>query len=172
MTDWVQWFHQQLQSSAEGFTWGFSQIPAHLLDQIPVEPDVLGTWQPVRHVWHITGYERCLALPTMKQWSGAPLPPGDAWQDDDEAWAAADKSPGVLIAAFQKVRQEQIDLLEQLANVDWETPRQTLWGDRPLSWIVTKTFQHTYEHGDTLLRMGLWWEYILNEIAKAQAQAQ
>ena len=24
--------------------------------------------------------------------------------------------------------------------------------------IVTKTYQHTFEHGDTLLRMGLWWE--------------
>jgi len=23
---------------------------------------------------------------------------------------------------------------------------------------VTKTYQHTFEHGDTLLRMALWWK--------------
>jgi hypothetical protein len=41
----------------------------------------------------------------------------------------------------------------------------TLWRPRPLSWIVTKTFQHTYEHGDTLLRMVLWWKHIAAQIA-------
>ncbi len=172
MTDWETWFRYQLQASADGFIWGFSQIPASLQGQLPVEPGYLGTWQPLRHIWHVTGYERCLALPAMKQWLGEPLPE-DTWQDDDDAWsAAAEKSPAGLIASFRKVRQEQIDLLASLAGADWQTPRETLWGNRPLSWVVTKTFQHTYEHGDTLLRMGLWWQHILNEIAKAQAKAQ
>jgi len=40
-----------------------------------------------------------------------------------------------------------------------------------LAWVITKTFQHTYEHGDTLLRMGLWWQHILNEIVRAQGKA-
>ena len=173
MTDWAQWFQYQLQASGDGFIWGFSQLPEYLLDQLPVEPGYLGTWQPLRHVWHVTEYERCLALPTMKQWLSGPMPPEDAWKDDDAAWAAVkDRRPAALSAAFRQVRQQQIDLLAQLANADWETPRETLWGMRPLSWIVTKTFQHTYEHGDTLLRMGIWWEHILGEIAKAQAKAQ
>ena len=171
MTDWTRLFQYQLQASADGFIWGFSQIPAALQLQLPVEPGYLGTWPPLWHVWHIIGYERYLALPSMNQWLGGPLPPGDAWKDDDEAWAAAEKSPDAYITSLQMVRQEQLHLLEQLASVDWETPSQTLWGNRPLSWIVTKTFQHTYEHGDTLLRMGLWWEHILNEIAKGQAIA-
>lgn len=171
MADCAQWFQYQLKASADGFTWGFSQLPAALQDQFPVEPGYLGTWQPIRHLWHVAGYERFLALPAMQQWLGAPLPPGDSWHDDDAAWTAeTGKSPAVLIAAFQKVRQEQIDLLNQLVGVDWETPRETLWGHKSLSWVITKTFQHTYEHGDTLLRMGLWWEFILNEIAKAQAK--
>jgi hypothetical protein len=109
----------------------------------------------------------------MKQWLGAPLPAGDTWLDDDAAWAAVqDKSPAALSAAFRQVRQQQIDLLDQLARADWQAPRETLWGDKPLSMIVTKTFQHTYEHGDTLLRMGIWWEHILGEIAKGQAKTE
>jgi len=170
-TDYSQWFRYQLQASADSFTWALAQIPSHLHDQLPVEPNYLGTWQPLRHVWHVTGYERSLVLPTMQQWLGAPLPPDDAWKDDDEAWAAVvEKDQAALSASFRAVRQEQIDLLEPLAGVDWQTPRATLWGERPLSWIVAKTFQHTYEHGDTLLRMGLWWEHILKEIARAQAE--
>ncbi len=171
MTDYSKWFQHQLQSSADAFTWAISRIPAALHDQLPVEPGYLGTWPPLRHVWHVTGYERGLALPAMQQWLGAPLPPGDAWKDNDETWAAvADKSTPGLIAAFQQMRQQQIDLLQPLAAVDWETPRATLWGERSLAWVVTKTFQHTYEHSDTLLRMSLWWEHILKEIAKAQAK--
>jgi hypothetical protein len=170
-TDWAHWFQYQLQASADGFAWGFSQVPASLRDQIPIDPQYLGTWPPLRHVWHVTEYERCLALPGMQQWLGAPLQPGDAWQDDDPAWAAvADKRPAALVAAFRAVRQEQVELLAKLAGADWEAPRETLWGPRPLSWIVTKTFQHTYEHGDTLLRMGLWWQHILKEIAKANKE--
>jgi hypothetical protein len=49
-------------------------------------------------------------------------------------------------------------LVDALEQVDWEAPQATLWGDKPLKMIVTKTYQHTFEHGDTLLRMGLWWE--------------
>jgi hypothetical protein len=170
MTDWVPWLHTQLRASADGFIWGFSQIsPAHL-DQLPPDTSYLGTWPPLRHIWHVTEYERCLALPVMNEWLDISLPDED-WLDDDPAWAAVqDKSPAALSAAFLRVRQQQIDLLDRLATADWQAPRETLWGQRSLSWVVTKTFQHTWEHGDTLLRMGLWWDHILDEIAAAQAK--
>ena len=87
MTDWVAWFRYQLQASADGFVWAFSQIPPVLLDK--------------------------------------------------------------------------------LIDADWNAQRETLWGYKPLSMIVTKTFQHTYEHSDTLLRMGIWWEGILEEAKKS-----
>jgi hypothetical protein len=35
--------------------------------------------------------------------------------------------------------------------------------------VVTKTFQHTYEHADTILRMGLSWHHMLEERAQAGA---
>ena len=58
---------------------------------------------------------------------------------------------------------QQIDLLDSLASVDWAETRPTVWGDKPLSLVVTKTYQHTFEHGDTLLRMGLWWKDMAEE---------
>jgi hypothetical protein len=167
MTDWVTWFRYQLQASADGFAWAFSQIPPALREKLPPDPDYLGTWQPVRHVWHVTEYERCLVIPSMNQWLGGSMPNGDTWLDDDNAWAKVqNRGFEELTSAFHHIRQQQIELLEKLINVDWNTPQDTLWGHKPLSMIVTKTFQHTYEHGDTLLRMGLWWEEILEEEAK------
>jgi hypothetical protein len=170
MTDWATWFRYQLQASADGFAWAFMQLSPSLHKGLPPEPAYLGTWSPARHLWHVTEYERWLVIPSMAQWLGGALPSGDVWADDDESWAKAqERGSDELISAFKQVRQQQIDMLEQLASVDWDAPRETLWGMKPLSFIVTKTFQHTYEHGDTLLRMGLWWEFILGEMAKHAA---
>ena len=86
------------------------------------------------------------------------MPGEDAWLDDDHSWTQSKKrGADDIAAAFCAVRQEQIALLKQLESADWETPRETLWGMKPLKMIVTKTYQHTFEHGDTLLRMALWW---------------
>jgi hypothetical protein len=103
----------------------------------------------------------------MYLWLAGPMPPDEDWPDDDETWAnVQERGFEALMANFRRVRQQQIDLLDQLTTVDWSEPRETLWGPKPLSMVVTKTFQHTYEHGDTLLRMGLWWETILEEEAQ------
>lgn len=170
MTDWVIWFRRQLQASGDGFVWAARQLPPAYHHAFPPDPNYLGTWEPARHVWHVAEYERCLALPSMRQWIGGPLPDGATWPDDDRAWASArHQSLEELCVAFQTVRQAQIALLDELAALDWEAPRDTLWGRKPLAMIVTKTFQHTYEHGDTLLRMVLWWQHIEQAIAAASA---
>jgi len=160
-TDWNTWFHYQLKASADGLEWAFSQIPTRLHHKLLPDPEYFGAWQPARHVWHITEYERCLALPAMRQWLGGPLPPADAREDEDAAWAKVQARDFFsLTAAFRAVRQEQIDLLDQFTPADWTTSIQTGWGPRPLSMVVTKTFQHTYEHADTLLRTVIWLSHL------------
>lgn len=172
MTNWVPWFRNQLKASADGFVWALSQIPQYLREDLPPDPDYLGTWAPVRYVWHITEYEKCLALPSMKQWLGGTIPTGEDWPDNDDAWTKVqNRGFETLTAAFLATRQQQIDLLDQLVKVDWQKPRETFWGLKPLSMIVTKTFQHTYEHGDTLLRMAIWWEATLEEQARDSKNA-
>jgi len=125
MTDWPAWFRYQLKASADGLVWGFAQLNPEWLEQTPPDPQSLGTWPALRHLWHVTEYERCLALPSMQLWLGGPLPAEDAWDNSDEAWATLpDKNPPALIAAFLDVRQQQIALLDQLEGVDSLTARQ------------------------------------------------
>ena len=173
MTDWVPWFSYQLKASGEAFVWAAQQLRSSDHFTLPPEPGYLGTWPAARHVWHVTGYERCLALPAMQGWLDGEASSAEEWHDDDAAWeAAADQSMERLLGEFQAIRQVQIALLDRLAAVDWNALRKTGWGDKPLAWIVTKTFQHTYEHGDTLMRMVLWREHIEALMAAAQVAAE
>ena len=167
MTNWANWFRAQLQSSADGFVWASEQIAPALHYQLPPRPGYLGTWPPIRHVWHVTKYECTLVIPSMCQWLGGPLADGEGWHegdDDDDDFARACQSGlADVVAAFCDIRRQQIVMLDELERVDWEAPQVTLWGDKPLKMIVTKTYQHTFEHGDTLLRMGRWWEELQQE---------
>jgi hypothetical protein len=173
MTDWATWFRCQLQASADGLVWAVQQIDAVNLLRLPPRPGYLGTWPPARHVWHITEYERCLALPSMQQWIGERYPDDAVWPDDDATWATVQhQSLDDLLAHFQAIRHEQIALLEKLTEIDWQAPRTTLWGEKPLAMVVTKTFQHTYEHGDTLLRMALWWKDFEAREAELRANSE
>jgi hypothetical protein len=167
MTGLVEWFLYQLKASADGFEWAFSRIPSSFREQLPPDPEYLGTWPPARHVWHVTEYERCLVIPNMYKWLNGPLVPESDWHDDDNTWAIVqDRGFDELIAKFRQARKQQIELLDQFTEKDWSSPRETFFGPKPLSWFVSKTFQHTYEHGDTLLRMGLWWEDALEDEAR------
>ncbi len=164
MTNWVEWFKYQLKASGDGFTWAFEQIsPAYQCELPPSEP--LGLWSPLRHIWHVTEYERYIALPVMYQWLDKPKPDGNLWNDSDEMWTSVKDNPiEDFIQEFHLVRQQQIDLLGELETVDWTSTRDTFWGTKPLTMVVTKTYQHTFEHGDTLMRMSLWWEAILDHL--------
>jgi len=169
--NWIEWFLTQLQSSAEGFEWAFWSVPGHLRRALPIDEGYMGLWPAARHVWHVTEYERCVAMPAMRDWLGGEQPLTDPWLDDDDAWSKnLHLSDKALIDRFWGVRRQELALFQDLRLVDWNECRDTGWGRKPLSWVVTKTYQHTWEQGDTLMRMGLWWEHILEQIALAQAK--
>lgn len=169
--DLSDWFHNQLLTSAEGAVWAFSQIPIKRYGCCPPAPHYLGTWPPARHLWHLLHYERCLAIPSMHQWTDkANAPRDEDWADDDDTWAKAWATGLVdLPSQFLTIRQEQLQLLRVVPPDDWHSIRTTLWGKKPFTMVVTKTYQHTLEHCDTLLRMALWWDDAERDIAARQA---
>ena len=150
-----QWFHDHLRASAEGFVWGVEQIPVER--QLNQPPEGLGEWSVARHIFHMAFYEQTYALPGMRQWLGASLP-DQKGLDEDVAWDGGRQEIDHLLVAFQKVRDEQIALLEKYDDLAWNTTRETVWGPVTLAWVVSKTYQHTAEHTSDVMRIGLFWD--------------
>ncbi len=152
------WFHQQLQTSADGFLWAIAQIPE---ERIYLAPRA-DKWPVARLIYHLARYEQRLVLPSMLQWTGGPKPVVGTQQEDeaqeDHDWHAGQDHPiHTLIADFQTARSQQIALLAQFDEQSWHEQRDVIWGHLPLKWVVTKTYQHTLEHTDEVLRAYLWW---------------
>ena len=149
-----EWFHNQLQSSADGLVWGAQQVPTARRNIKP--PEALGEWTASRHIFHMLFYEQNIALPAMKQWLGIEIPLEGV--DEDFEWGEGTDKIDNLLAEFKKVRDEQIQLLEKFDDQAWNSTCKTIWGPVTLAWVVSKTFQHTAEHTSDILRIALFWD--------------
>jgi hypothetical protein len=150
-----QWFNNQLQASADGFVWGAEQVPVERRFLQP--PAELGEWSAARHVFHMVYYDQNFALPGMQQWLGGP---GVVTHELDEgaAWSNAQDVERLLMD-FREARSAQIALLSRFDDKLWNETRETIWGPKTLLWVVSKTFQHTCEHTDGVLRIALFWDF-------------
>jgi hypothetical protein len=153
-----QWFHEQLQASADGFVWGTEQVPDARRYVQP--PAGLGEWTVARHVFHLLYYEQTIALPSMRQWLDGIIPPTEEL-DEDVAWANQQESVESLLDKFRTVRAEQIALLPKFDDSTWNATCEAVWGPVTLLWVVSKTYQHTAEHTNDVMRIGLFWDLYL-----------
>jgi hypothetical protein len=160
--DLSEWFTRQLDASAEGFLWSIEQVPPRR--RLVTPPAPLGEWNVARHLFHMVYYEQLIALPSMKLWLGVPFSLTDEEYDEDAAWGNG-KEIDPMMAEFRAVRAEQIVLLQEFSERLWEETRPTIWGDKTLKWVVTKTYQHTNEHTHDVLRMALFWDSIRRRVS-------
>jgi hypothetical protein len=92
--NFTRWFHEHLQTSANGFVWGTEQVPEARRYAPP--PKGLGEWTVARHVFHLWYYEQTIALPSMYQWLAGAMPSVED-SDEDIAWSKTqDKVEGLL----------------------------------------------------------------------------
>ncbi|MBE3143746.1 MAG: DinB family protein, partial [Planctomycetes bacterium] len=120
-------------------------------------PAGLGEWTAARHIFHMLYYEQTIALPSMRQWLGDECPSTDG-VDEDVAWAEGQENVESLLAEFRKVRVEQVALLPRLDDAVWNAVHETVWGPVTLLWVVSKTYQHTTEHINDVMRIALFWD--------------
>ena len=158
MMNLSQWFHDQLHASADGFEWGAQLVPG--ARRLLQPPQGLGEWSVSRHGFHMGFYEQTIALPSMRQWLGDHCPSLDGF-DEDVAWEECKDVVTGLLAEFKKVRAEQIGLLPIFDDLAWNSTRETVWGPVTLAWVVSKTYQHTAEHTNDVMRIALFWDRYL-----------
>lgn len=162
------WFGGQLHSSMENFLWSLGEVPTARLFLTP--PHGLGDWSAAQQLFHVLAYERDCVVSSMRQRLGEPKPTvfEESW-DENAEWQKA--QAGVIgtnlldemQTHFRRVRQAQIDLLPHFTDDHWMQTRDTGWGDIPLKWLVSKTWQHTYEHTSNVMRIVLFWDTFASE---------
>ena len=155
MNNTSSWFSNQLQSTLDGLIWSTNQVPASRWNQLP--PKVFGEWSAARHLFHMGFYEATIALPSIRIWLGDPRP--EVLPDEDKAWSEL-AAPNLVSLSqhMRSVRQEQIALLPEFEQADWDKGLLTGWGEVSLFWVVSKTFQHTAEHTHDIMTLALFWD--------------
>ena len=126
-----------------------------------------GAWSMAMNLAHMVVYEEQLATPVLEAMSAGgnaqDLVPGGG-----EEWllggatAIASEPIETLAARLRAVRERAIAIVESTPADLFNQPRTMLWsgrnGGKPLalSWVATKTFQHTWEHGNAILRVAMF----------------
>jgi hypothetical protein len=161
-------FSELLQTSTEQVSWAIQQMPRDMYYSVsPRHPD---SWSVARIILHLQFQEERVVLPNMRLW----LPERSAYaeqddaliehykefaalvHDEEETWKSK-PDVGSVLARFQENRKKQSALVNIFPDNVWEEEKQTVWGTVTLRWAITKTYQHTVEHINDILKPALYW---------------
>lgn len=97
----------------------------------------------------------------MRQWFGDSAPQIASQEEgtaaEEGAWSDGQgQSVDTMRSSLRLLRADQIALASHAPDGLWCEERQALWGTVTLQWVTTKTYQHTLEHTDEILRQYLW----------------
>jgi hypothetical protein len=94
--------------------------------------------------------------------SGTPEPPPNASDGAElrEERALSDAPLEEILDRLRVARQRQVDALRAMTDERFETATTTRWrsqGARPAAWVAAKTLQHTWEHGNSVMQIALFY---------------
>lgn len=153
---------RRLRDSLADVEFGLSAVPErwrHTLSP-EVAPDA---WTVAMNLAHLTFYEENVGLRLLRSFE----PGFDATNEregGDERWflaetvtLAADPVAAIL-ARLRDARAQQIALVESFGDTRLNDGVTPLWSEptHTAGWVATKTFQHTWEHGNAILRAALF----------------
>ncbi|MDQ7026196.1 MAG: hypothetical protein Q9P01_13815 [Anaerolineae bacterium] len=160
----VQWFKAQHQNSLDMFVWAVQQIPEERLKLAPPAGAWFEAWSVHQQIHHLYLYEK-LILPFKRQWlpNASPTSQEDIvmlrhlWSEQERHWYKKEASH--WLNEWCTLRKESIQLLKKYDESAWcETKETTFWGVKSLFWMYSKTLQHTLEHTDSVMKIGIFWD--------------
>ncbi|MGC9778340.1 MAG: DinB family protein [Candidatus Heimdallarchaeota archaeon] len=169
---------KQLEETAQILDWAMKLVPEERLLEIPphsshskASEDVkryFGSWSAYRIFFHLIHYEENVALPNMLLWLDKSQHIERKCGGETKAYQEALEKRidlETLLDSFHKVRKKQIDVINNIPDKLWiEKKPNTNWGNVTVEFIVTKSIQHTLEHGNKILRNVLFWDSHLRQL--------
>ena len=153
---------RRLRDSMTDLEFGFSRVPAQWSHALP--PTVAaGAWTVAMNLAHLTIYEESMALPVLRSFDpgfdplGKPRGGDESWFYND-ALALSAEPIEAMLGRLRSARRRQIDLVEVLGETRLNSGVTPLWPEpeHTAGWVATKTFQHTWEHGNAILQVALF----------------
>lgn len=160
----------RLHRSLADVLYAVSITPETWLSRSPANEvglDWLGGWSVAENLAHLAVYEECVAAPVLeaiavgRDATAAVITVIEG--DYEDRWLALARLPLDDIAQrLSAARNRQIDAIAAMDADRFHALTTTLWQTDPASgghsaaWVATKTFQHTWEHGNSILRIALF----------------
>ena len=157
---------RRLRDSLADLEFGLDQAPARWHHTLPPESAGLwprNTWTVAMNLAHLTIYEETMALRVLRSFEPGFDPAGER-RGGDESWfyndalALSGEPIEAMLSRLRSARRQQIDLVQSLGETRLNSGVTPLWPEphHTAGWVVTKTFQHTWEHGNAILQVALF----------------
>lgn len=154
----------RLKQSLSTVEWAVARIPSAYTHAMPADTPP-GEWNAAMNLAHLIVYDEEIANPILAALAegtdgvGATKSHLEQWFQPN-AEAMAPDPIEALVQRFGATHRRQIEIVESFTEERFNTPVTPLFtrGEtlRAPGWIATKTFQHTWEHGNALLRLALF----------------
>jgi hypothetical protein len=153
---------RRLRDSLADLEFGLVQAPARWHHALPpaVAPDA---WTVAMNLAHLTIYEEGVALRLLRSFEPGFDPAGER-RGGDESWfynealALSGRPIEGTLSRLRSARREQVALVESFGESRLNSGATPLWPEpeHTAGWVATKTFQHTWEHGNAILQVALF----------------
>lgn len=158
---------QRVRSSFETVAWAARMVPADFTHTLmPGLPD--DAWTVAMNLAHLVMYDEGIALPILESLAAGEdgttrvRTTNENWFYND-AVALSSEPVEAMLTRLEASRARQCELVAGFAAADFNRRWAKVFGsgvhgNAPHSpaWITTKTFQHTWEHGNAVLRAALF----------------
>jgi hypothetical protein len=155
----------QLDQSLRTLEMGLALVP----EEWQRRPPRKDAWSVATNLAHMAIYEELLAAPVLEALAAGADGTGAA-PSSDEGWFAREtealsREPlDHMLDRLRAARRRQIVAVRSFTDEGFNTPLTPLWvwsgrGNVPLdppAWVATKTVQHTWEHGNSILQIALF----------------
>lgn len=158
---------RHLRETMAAVDWALDTISDEWTHQLPSYYPA-DSWTAARNLAHLICYEEEIGIPILTAMADGSTAEGKTFSmSEDRLNKAAVVMSAEPIAVLQPrlhaARKQSIALAESFTNEAFNARSAPLWntsvhGTPPHSpgWVASKTFQHTFEHANAILRLALF----------------
>jgi hypothetical protein len=161
---------RQLHESIATLDWALGLVPDGWTHKSPYGriSREEGAWSVAMNLAHMALYEERLPTSVLRSLQSGGDGVGDTWFKEPSPWdpdavELAAAPVGTIMSRLKAALAVEFAIADQFTGSGWSAPSTTAWaasGIGPSLWsparILSKSLQHTWEHGNSILKVALY----------------